>query len=651
MAELKKGTINWQQCHLATSYSFVTPPIVENLCLPPLPKKEIPKSTNNLVFAPVHQEFKDNEWVIVPNVGTKKTPALSSTHIGKYHKIQNDSLYGKGKQEGQEYMVAEVSLARITKKTIYTDIYGNAQSKFTCELKSSKWDSSRAIEVDEKDLYSVFQKAREKFHELIVFDYKGKEAIAEHIAEVYSDSQTDMITEYIFEKSGWTYDNGIPSYKIGTNEFYSKWNVPNMANLIPEARYDIFKKGFDFLKIGKNGKEIITIFAYIHMPYSLFWFRQDGFNIDFLLFINGWTGSLKTSTILECVDVFEPNISNRQTQITGSSWAAIRERLLLSQDSILLLDDYSKTQKTFSNTGDELIEQVVRSIGNGRLPNKKQVGGAKNQPVDVRALVIITGEDTPELGQSSFLRMLTVTVDTDTFDGNELRIFQNNRDIMALYVALYIEFLRTNANTIMKIISTARESYKLDMERITRERRLIENGVKLMTQVDIILAFGYWCGEDEIVLRNFEETSKAHIAQIIRDNDTSHQEIRMDALFIIAIMAQVEESSKYNLAEDASKYFENPAPYTIGFFDKDSGRIWLKFEDAMNAAKDYCKSHGKFLTDNQQAIKKALFEHGFLDRPKEGWVWRWTRGNSRGRFVKLFRDKVLSFVREMDKNV
>ena len=651
MAELKKGTINWQHYPLATSYSFVTPHKEENLCLPPLPKKEIPKSTNNLVFAPAHQEFIDNEWVIVPNVRTKKTPALSSTHSGKYHKIQNDSLYGKGKQEGQEYMVSEVSLSRITKKIIFTDIYGNAQSKFICELKSSKWESPKTIEVDEKDLYSVFQKAREKFHELIVFEYKGKEAITEHIAEVYSESQKDMITEYIYEKSGWTYDNGIPNYKIGTNEFYSKWKVPNMPNLSSEARYNIFKNGFDFLKIGKNGKEIITIFAYIHMPYSLFWYRQEGFNIDFLLFIKGWTGSLKTSTILECVDVFEPIISNRQTQIAGSSWAAIREKLLLSQDSILLLDDYSKTQKAFSNIGDELIEQVVRSIGNGRLPDKKQVGGAKNQPVDVRSLVIITGEDAPELGQSSFLRMLTITVDTSTFDGNELRIFQNNRDIMASYVALYIEFLRTNVNTIKKIISTSMKTYKLDMERITKERRLIENGSKLMAQIDVILAFGYWCGEDEAVLRNFEATAKAHIVEIIRDNDISHQEIRMDALFIIAIMAQTEESSRYSLAEDASKYFENPAPYTIGFFDKDSDRIWLKFEDAMNAVKDYCKSHGKFFTDNQQAVKKALFEHGFLDKPNDGWVWRWTRGNNRGRFVKLFRDKVLSFVKEMDKNV
>ena len=247
----------------------------------------------------------------------------------------------------------------------------------------------------------------------------------------------------------------------------------------------------------------------------------------------------------------------------------------------------------------------------------------------------LTGEDDPELGNSTFLRMLTIEVERGTFDGKELEVFQGNRDLMRYYFALYIEFLRCNAGEVIQIIKRGRELYRDDSAVFTEEPRLRETAMCLLIQLDIVVAFGLWCGVEEAEMRNFRAVAAEHIEALIRDNTRKRNQTRADVLFVKAVWEQVTNGTRYNLAANGDEYHQNYVSSYIGFWDKDHDFVWLKPEDAMEAAQDYCKRHGFSLSNNYRIIKNALGTHGVLVKSGDSDTARWTRGKHRGRFMRL----------------
>lgn len=649
MAELHFGSLPWKTISFDVHSVEVNPsPSVSITVLPPIPLRPLPQSTNNIVIPAMHIEEKDGDFISVPNVSRKREVIPSIVREGITYKVQDGKLFGKGKKPGQEYQITDITLKEISARKIFRDLDDVEHIRYTCVVESPKWDSAKEFEVDEKDLPLLFQKVHESYHETLLFQ-RGADAISEIISNVFEECKDKMATSRSYAKSGWYEEDGKICYRIGNHDYYRSWEIPNVSLMKPSRWYTIFLDGHAFLKVGHNGREITTLYLYSHMGYSLFFFRKAGYTIAFVLFVKGWTGSLKTSTAVELVNPFETDVNNRIIPLNDSSWARIRELLQLAQDAISLVDDFAKTQKKLSKDGTIIIENIHRSIGNGKLPEKKKPGGVGNQSTYIRTLVIETGEDSPELGMSSFMRVILICVDRNTFDGSVLEVFQRNRSIMQLYFALYIEFLSSNVEYVVQIIQTGWKKYRPECESITAEPRLIESAMCLRIQLDLIKEFGLWCGADRYEMEKFRSESIEHIASVVRGSDSESTQIRADILFVKAIWKQVTDGTKYQLADNGNEYHKNRMSSNIGFYDRENDFIWLKMEDAHVAAQDYCRKHGLFLTDNTKIIKQALFEHGILDRPEKGWVWRWTQGGDRGRFIRLRLSKIKEIEKQEDE--
>ena len=649
MAELRFGSLPWKKISYDVHPVEVNPsPSASITVLPPIPWRPLPHSTNSIVIPAMHLEEKDGDIISVPNVRRKRELIPSIAREGITYKVQDGKLFGKGKKPGQEYQITDITLKEISARKIFRDMDDVEHIRYTCIVESPKWDSEKKFEVDEKDLPLLFQKVHESYHETLLFQ-RGADAISEIISNVFEECKDKMATSRSYAKSGWYEEDGKICYRIGNHDYYRSWEIPNVSLMKPSRWYTIFLDGHAFLKVGHNGREITTLYLYSHMGYSLFFFRKAGYTIAFVLFVKGWTGSLKTSTAVELVNPFETDVNNRIIPLNDSSWARIRELLQLAQDAISLVDDFAKTQKKLSKDGTIIIENIHRSIGNGKLPEKKKPGGVGNQSTYIRTLVIETGEDSPELGMSSLMRVILICVDRNTFDGSVLEVFQRNRSIMQLYFALYIEFLSSNVEYVVQIIQTGWKKYRPECESITAEPRLIESAMCLRIQLDLTIEFGLWCGADKYEMEKFRSESIMHIASVVRGSDSESTQIRADILFVKAIWKQVTDGTKYQLADNGNEYHKNRMSSNIGFYDRENDFIWLKMEDAHVAAQDYCRKHGLFLTDNTKIIKQALFEHGILDRPEKGWVWRWTQGGDRGRFIRLRLSKIKEIEKQEDE--
>ena len=608
--------------------------------------KPISYSPNGIVLPAVHLEMCDNDIVVRPNT-TSEMRHLNAIGVeGVHFLVKDGQLLGKGSRLDQEYLVANAVLERVIAKVTLVDIYGKEHIRYRCLVSSCRWQETKVFEVE--DISTIFKKVHDLHPEVVLYQ-KGADAQAELIADVFAASQGTMEVLYEFEKTGWVdLGEGSVRYQIGTHSSYRKWIFPDVASCSISEKRGIFLAGCDFLRVGNCGKEIFAIFLYGHMGYSAFWFRKAYMDIRFLLYVVGWHASLKTSTSVECVMPFVPDVEDRFIQLTDSSWPGIRQKLLLAQDSVLLLDDFSQTERRIGSESRVNFEKIIRAIGNGKLSEKRASGKDASQPTEIRTMVIVTGEEPPDLGFSSFARMQVVNVDRSTFDGRILAHFQENRGILRDYFALYISFLEKNPERVVGLIQEASRSYRQKIEEMTEEPRVRQNALCFAAQACLTAEFGIWCGLDRQDMMNFVDESLERLASLIQKTDQARMQIRADVLFVRAVWAQVTCGSKYCLAETGKDYHENRRSFCIGFLDVEGDFLWLKMEDAMAAAQDYCAKHDLFLTRNSAVIKKALWKHGLLDKPNTGWVHRWTRGDSRERFIRLYYKKILKIVKEDD---
>ena len=624
-------------------------PCIPQIVFPEIPGYPLPTSPNDIIIPATHLEKdEDGNICTLPNHRNKPKEQATAAKEGAHYIVQAGKLLGKGAREGQRFPVSDAVLESVVARKVFTDLDGVRHVGFIFEVASHKWEEPREILVADKDVRHVFQKVHELYPEIALFQ-KGADALEEMIADVFDTSKDSMRTEYAYEKSGWYEEDGrCAAYFKGTHSYYSRWNIPDTSSWSMQKRKDVFLSGMDFLKVGRHGKEIYIIFVYAHAGFSIFWFQKAGCNVEVFVYVVGQNGSLKSSVLLEIVDPFEPHTRKRQIQLTDSSWPSIRQRLLLAQDSSLLIDDYSKTHRAIAKTSDENFEEVVRAIGNGKLSSRKKLGGIGDQVTDIRTAPFASGEDDPNLGESSFRRIQTVRVDRNTFDGDALSVFQTNRAIMQEYFGLYVAFLEENSELVVSTIQVARTEYREMVGQITAEPRLRETALSFLTQSRLVTEFGRWCGMEQQEMQSFLAEAEASISASIRDNDTMRRQVRPDVLFIQAVWKQVTNGNKYYLAESGIEYHETKRPFCIGFSDEANGFFWIKMEVAMDAAREYCRKHGLFLTENETVIKKSLLAHNILDKPEHGWVQRWTQGKARERFVKLFSSRVEEIMKEED---
>lgn len=650
MAELRVIHLPWKEAvYTSGPIANSVQPCINQMVIPEIPVYPLPLSANDFVIPATHLE-KDDEGNIctLPNHRNMPKERATGAKEGTHYLVQGGKLLGKGSREGQKFPVSDAFLESVIARKVFTDLDGVRHVRYLFKVISHKWKEPREIEVADKDVRRVFHKIHEVYPEISLFQ-KGADALEEMIADVFDASKGTMRTEYGYEKSGWyEEDGGSAAYFRGTHASYRDWNIPDTTSWLAHKRKDVFLAGLNFLKVGRRGKEIYIIFLFSHVGFTIFWFKKAGFKVEFFVYVVGQNGSLKTAVLVVVSDPFEVNTSNRKIQLTDSSWPSIRQRLLLAQDSSVLLDDYSKTQRAIAKASDESFEKFVRAIGNGKLSDRKKPGGIGDQSTDIRTSPFGSGEDDPSLGESSFRRIHTVRVDRSTFDGAALAEFQENPTILAEYFALYVEFLAQNPEYVVNTIQSARAEYQANVAQLTAEPRLRENALAFFAQARLVTAFGIWCGVDKQEMRNFLSEAEDSISASIRDNDATRKQVRPDVLFVQSVWKQVMNGNKYLLAESGAEYHQAKRPFCVGFADDDNGFFWLKMEVAMDAAREYCGKHGLFLTDNEMVIKGSLFTHGILAKPEKGWVWRWTQGLSRERFVKLFINKVDEIIKGDD---
>ncbi len=388
----------------------------------------------------------------------------------------------------------------------------------------------------------------------------------------------------------------------------------------------------------------VCLLGSLHHMFSM---ANVSFTPRFILFINGKTGSLKTAVSKILFTFF--NADNPVIPASFKDTKTALEMRLKEYSSVpILVDDfYSTGIKKEQVAMKELLETVVRFVGDGIGKNRSnaQLKDVKGMPPS--GMVVVTGEDTA--GQmSTLLRCLILNVDKGTFDAKVLSEFQNNPFKWSSFLAAFISYLEENYLKVVSMIGdrfeTLREKYALEFG----DRRPVDQMVQMQIALEILCDFLLkWSLTNDVVDILNKCINGCFIAvqnslEYVKENSGENQ--------YLITMAKLIHEKNILIAEEKKVYIENIQKYD-GF--QDETHLYLRSDAVYMKVRKYFQAQGRELAISALNANRTLDKVGLLvteienrgtSKEKKLLEVKVKIGDKRPRMLKIYQELFWSLV-------
>lgn len=369
----------------------------------------------------------------------------------------------------------------------------------------------------------------------------------------------------------------------------------------------------------------------------------------FLLFINGKTGSLKTAVSKILFTFF--NADNPVIPASFKDTKTALEMRLKEYSSVpVLIDDfYSTGIKKEQVAMQEMLETVVRYVGDGIGKNRSnaQLKDVKGSPPS--GMVVVTGEDTA--GQmSTLLRCLILNVDKGTFDGKVLSRFQSDPFKWSSFLAAFISYLEANYPKVVSMIGDRfeelREKYALEFSDRRPVDQMVQMQIALEILCDFLLKWGLTNDDDVIDILN-KCINGCFVAvqnslDYVKENSGENQ--------YLITMAKLIHEKNILIAEEKKVYIENIQKYD-GF--QDGIYLYLRSDAVYMKVRKYFQAQGRELAISALNANRTLDKVGLLvteienrgtSKEKKLLEVKVKIGDKRPRMLKIYQELFWSLV-------
>lgn len=297
---------------------------------------------------------------------------------------------------------------------------------------------------------------------------------------------------FVFQRSGWiergkkgfTYveDGALPPDKSLVYETGFSF----LRGLQPRPPHQLAAEAWQLLHLGAEPAAGVVPFLFAHLGLMHDLFERAGHRPNFLLFMEGTTGSLKTA-----VASLLFNFSGRPEENIPASFRDTSASMEIGfdryRDRVFLVDDFCPAADSASQREmGKSLEQLIRFFGDGKSRSRatpKMDTAVEKKPC---GLVAITGEDVTG-SHSSLLRCLFLTIHKNTYDKELLRGFQEDPSRWTEYLALFVSELAPQANNIIDVVRRTYLDFRKVGEERLKEKRLADTYAFLALTTELVL--------------------------------------------------------------------------------------------------------------------------------------------------------------------
>lgn len=369
-------------------------------------------------------------------------------------------------------------------------------------------------------------------------------------------------------------------------------------------------------------------------------FDEAGYPPHFLLFVNGLTGSYKTSISKIFFTQLADDVYRQfPRRIDADTVSSLEVALTKSgQDTVTLIDDFSpaKTMQQ-KNERENKLEFIIRLVGDGSSKSRSNAKLEDVRGAGLKGMVAITGELKGK-GLSSSLRCLFVELEKGQVDLGVLSWFQEHQDMFTTFICHFSWFIAEHWERVVELIKIRFSDYRTKASNVLQAKRLVDTLSTLWLTTDILLIFlGEYCkyaftsGVENRALR-----VKGLLQDIVIHSEELSQEDDPAKTFMQALEFLINhgEISLYSFNESGVNF-----PDWDGFTEK--GFLYLQPELIYRKVKQHLKNNGYDLTIDCAEICKMLCESGYSETASNGngkklYYFRRTIGNgSKLKYIKF----------------
>lgn len=467
------------------------------------------------------------------------------------------------------------------------------------------------IRVSEIDQINNFVKRRCSFAVLY------EQADAKVIVNQFRKDTKRIPHKVRFEFAGWVKYAGRYIYlhqglQLSNAEVVTNLNLPCDEQIDRRDLAGIFSKAVQIYWDEAVSYSLIlySLLGVLYRP-----FAEAGFPPHFLLFINGITGSFKTSVAkIFFTQLADDAYRSYPRRIDADSMISLEVALTKSgQDTITLLDDFSPAKTTQQkNERENKLEFIIRLVGDG---SSKSRSNAKLEDVrgeGIKGMVAVTGELRGK-GLSSVLRCLFVELEKDKVDLDALSWFQENPDMFTTFIYHLTVFISEHWDRIVSLIKERFGSYRKEADNVLQAKRLVDTLCTLWLTIDILLIFMDEYCHSSANTENRASWMRKLVQAIVVHSETLSQEDDPAKTFMQALDSLLNRREISLCPSGASR--EN-VPNWDGFIEK--GFLFLQPEIIYQKVKQHLKNTGRDLTMDCPEICKLLCDSHYAETASNG---------------------------------
>lgn len=575
---------------------------------------------------------------------------VECTYVSEPLKTENGIVRSQNRQ-----VLASVELANFTvvplRRKIFLRRDGSAISEKEVVLAEVRFQNGQneCLEISVAKIDDLCKIVTRRFSYAIVNFSEAN--VEKSIVAEFRLRTTNLPVEIVLCEAGWQSVQGQPTYvhdmmpekegmlvQTGLDlPFYRGWKPHDAGNVLLQA-----------LKIteDKEANTVMILFSLLGVLFKPF--ELAGYKVRFLLFINGASGTLKTSIAKVLFSQLSSARNREVPRRIDSDTITSLERALVESgyDTTLLFDDYAPAKTSGKKT--EMInklEALIRMIGDSATKSRSNATLKDKQGEGVGGVAVVTGEIRGG-GNSSVLRCVYCKLNRGKVNLQLLEDFQKNRYAYTTMITHFVEFVSMNWTVLIDLIRMEMPEERLRLQAFIKERRLVDSAAILSVTAEIVKKFLVeYCGYEMFLLEKTFEEMHAAVDRCLIQNEAMLKMERYSQSFLRALNALM-EVNRINLHQGKVSQ-ENVKVYD-GY--EDSDYFYFLPEITYTKAVGFLSQMGDYIPFDLHEMVEMLFEDGIIKKYANGlnkhtYYARVDIGNGhKQRFLKIskkvFRDYV-----------
>lgn len=239
------------------------------------------------------------------------------------------------------------------------------------------------------------------------------------------------------------------------------------------------------LTSNQQALSVMISFSLLGTLYKLF--EEAGYAPRFVLFVNGKTGSMKTTISKILFMQLRKGLESDEPRRIDADTLTSFERAVVSagRDTTLLIDDYAP-QRTAGRAREmeNRIEMLIRMAGDGATKSRSNAKLEDVKGKGVKGVVVVTGEIKAK-GMSSNLRCCYCHMRREDANTDAISWFQENPSAYSQLIASFTEYVAEHWDSIISHVKATFPGERKYLGTVINERRIVDSAATLRIVAEI----------------------------------------------------------------------------------------------------------------------------------------------------------------------